>query len=322
MFADVTAGHIEAAARRLAGVALRTRLIRSAPLSALAGGDVWLKLECEQRTGSFKLRGAYNSLVTLSPAQRAAGVVASSAGNHGLGCAWAARELGIAATIYVPATAPVVKKEGIRALGATVDDRAPHYDAAHELAVAHAARTGATFVSPQDGDGVFAGQGTVAIEILEELPALAAVVVSVGGGGLLGGIGRYLKSRAPQVRVIGAQGDRSNAMSASVAAGRVVEVPVPATLADGLSGQVFEEGLRVGLSVMDEIAVASEEEIGAAIAWLYRTHGVIAEGAGAAGVAALRGRRIAVLPTPAAVVVTGSNINPEVHARVLREFPA
>ena len=321
MFADVTAEQIEAAATRLAGVALRTRLIRSAPLSALAGGDVWLKLECEQRTGSFKLRGAYNSLVSLTPGQQKAGVVASSAGNHGLGCAWAARELGIAAMIFVPVTAPDIKKQGIRALGATVDDSAPHYDAAHELAVKHARRTGATFVSPQDGDGVFAGQGTVAIEILEELPQLASVVVSVGGGGLLGGVGRYLRSRAPQVRVIGAQGDRSNAMTESVAARRVVEVPVPATLADGLSGQIFEEGLRVGLDVMDEIAVASEDDIGSAIAWLHRAHGVTAEGAGATGVAALRGRRITLLPMPAAIVVTGSNINPEVHARVLREHP-
>ena len=258
MFADVTADHIEAAARRLAGVALRTRLVRADELSVLAGGDVWLKLECEQLTGSFKLRGAYHSLVSLSVEAQQAGVVASSAGNHGLGCAWAARALGIVATIYVPVTAPAIKKQGIRALGAAVDDSAPHYDAAHELAVAHAHRTGATFVSPQDGDGVFAGQGTIAIELLDELPGIASVVVSVGGGGLLGGVGRYLKSRAPHVRVIGAQGDGSNSMAASIAAGRRVEVPVPATLADGLSGQLMEEGWRVGRAVMDEIAVASE----------------------------------------------------------------
>lgn len=321
MFSTVTAQDIEAAAGRLAGVARHTRLLKSEPLSAIAGGDVWLKLENEQLTGSFKIRGAYNTVATLSPEAQRNGIVAASAGNHGLGCAYAARAFGAACMIFVPVTAPAMKKTGIRALGATIDDSAPNYDAAHELAIAHATRTGATFISPQDGDAVFGGQGSVALEILADLPALTSIVVSIGGGGLIGGIGRYLKTRAPAVRVIGVQSDQTNAMAVSVAARRVVGVPVPPTLADGLAGQVFAEGLEVGLTVVDEIHLATEAQIGAAIAWLHRTHGLTVEGAGAVGVAALRAGTLAGLPTPAVIVVCGGNIDADVHARLLREHP-
>ena len=319
MFASVTAEHIEAAARRLSGVALHTRLLKSEPLSTLAGGDVWLKLENEQRTGSFKIRGAYNSVATLSPPAQRGGIVAASAGNHCLGCAYAAHAFGVGCTVFVPMTAPAMKKRGIRELGATIDDSAINYDAAHQLAIEHARHTGATFISPQDGDAVFGGQGTVGLEVLADLPSLQSIVVSIGGGGLIGGIGRYLKTRAPHVRVVGVQSDQTNAMAVSVAAGRVVEVPVPPTLADGLAGQVFDEGLEVGLTVVDEIHLATVHAIGAAIAWLHRTHALTVEGAGAVGVAALRAGTLAGLPTPAVIVVCGGNIDASVHARLLRE---
>ena len=321
MFASVTAEHIEAAAQRLAGVALHTRLLKSKPLSALAGGDVWLKLENEQRTGSFKIRGAYNYIASLSREAQREGVVAASAGNHGLGCAYAARAFGVACMVFVPVTAPAMKKAGIRELGATIDDSAPNYDAAHALAVAHAERTGAAFISPQDGDAVFGGQGTVGLEVLADLPSLKSIVVSVGGGGLVGGIGRYLKTRAPGVRVVGVQSDQTNAMAVSVAARRLVEVPVPPTLADGLAGQLFAEGLEVGLTVVDEIHLATETEIGAAIAWMHRTHALTVEGAGAVGVAALRAGRLSGLPTPSVIVVCGANIDADVLAALLRQYP-
>src|SRR5262249_53444650 len=164
----------------------RTPLVRSAALSEIAGGDVFLKLENEQTTGSFKLRGALNVLATLPPDIRRRGVVASSAGNHGLGVAYAAKHFNTPATIFVPSGAPKVKRDGITALGAMIDTSQPHYDAAMDAAKAFAADHGATFINPCLGDMLLAGQGTVALEILGELPDLASLVVNVGGGGLLG----------------------------------------------------------------------------------------------------------------------------------------
>ncbi|MBI3792992.1 MAG: pyridoxal-phosphate dependent enzyme [Gemmatimonadetes bacterium] len=322
MFKDVTANDVVAAARRLTGVADRTPLVPSPALAQIAGGEVLLKLECAQRTGSFKLRGAYNTLATLTDAQKANGIVAASAGNHGLGCAWAARELGIACVVFVPSTAPLVKQRGIRELGATVDASGADYDAAHALAIAQAQVSDATYVSPTDGDALYAGQGTVGLEILEERPDVNTIVVCVGGGGLIGGIGRYAKDTRPHVRIIGAQTDLTNAMALSVAARRVVEVPVPPTLADGLAGQIDAEGLAVGLSVMDDIVLVTEEELGAAIAWVYREHGVVVEGAGGVGIAAIRSGKLRGVVAPVAVVVSGGNIDGDVHSQLLARFPA
>src|SRR3954466_571986 len=175
------------AADRISGLVKRTRIIRSEPLSRRAGQDVRLKLKNEQTTGSFKLRGAMNVLASLGDATRARGVVASSAGNHGLGVAYAAKHFEVKATIFIPRTAPQVKRDGIRALGATVDDSQPHYDAAMDSAKAFAADRGSRYINPCLGDDLLAGQGTVALEILAECPGIETIVLSVGGGGLLGG---------------------------------------------------------------------------------------------------------------------------------------
>lgn len=305
------------AAERLRGVARRTPLRRSAALSAAVGGDVYLKLESEQTTGSFKLRGAYNTLATLPHEARERGVVASSAGNHGLGVAWAARALGVRATVFVPRSAPRVKREGIVALGATVDDAAADYDAAHALALDFARERGATFMDPCSGDALFAGQGTVALEIAEDLPDLRAVVVPVGGAGLLGGVGGWLRLTSPEVRVLGAQSVRTAAMARSLDAGRVVPIPSDPTLADGLAGGIDELALEIGRRTLDGIALVEEQEIAAAIAWLARGEGVVAEGAGAVGVAALLNGRFSALPFPVAVIVSGGNIDPERHATIV-----
>src|SRR5919199_1799982 len=184
--------------------------------SDLPGGDVSLKLENEQLTGSFKLRGALNALAALPDDVRKRGVVASSAGNRGLGVAYAARELGVPATIYVPSTAPKVKRDGIARLGATLDVTQPHYDAAMVAAKAFAARRGLTFINPCLGDALLAGQGTVGLEILSELPDVASVVVPVGGGGLLGGIASIVRRLAPEVCIHGAQSVNTAAMARSV----------------------------------------------------------------------------------------------------------
>ncbi len=321
MFTDVTADDVVAAARRLTGVADHTPLIKSDALSALAGGDVYLKLECAQRTGSFKIRGAYNTLATLADAEKQNGVVTASAGNHGLGCAWAARELGIACVVFVPTTSPLVKQRGIRELGATVESSAADYDEAHAAAIEQARVSGATFVSPTDGDALFAGQGTVAKEILDDQPGIKSLVVCVGGGGLVGGIARYAKSVNPSIRVVGAQSDQTDAMARSVKAGKLVPVPVPPTLADGLAGQIDATGLAVGMSILDDIVLVTEEELGQAIAWVYREHGLVVEGAGAVGLAAMRAGKLRGLATPIAIVLSGSNIDDEVHSQLLARWP-
>jgi threonine dehydratase len=304
-----SAADVRSAADRLRGVIDRTPLVRSVPLSARAGTDVHLKCEQHQRTGSFKLRGAYNALATLSADARARGVVASSAGNHGLGVAHAARALGIPARVFVPANAPDVKRNGIVALGADVDATQPHYDAAHHAAVEYGREHGLTFVNPCAGEPILAGQGTVALEILEDLPALRTIVVPVGGGGLAGGVAALLREEAPSVRIVGAQSDHTNAMAVSLAAGRRVDVPTLPTLADGLAGQIDDEGFAIGRYALDEMVTVHEAEIAEAIAWLAREHDTRVEGSGAVAVAAVLFGRVKALEGPVAVVVSGGNID-------------
>jgi threonine dehydratase len=298
-----------AAAHRLRGVVERTPLVRSAGLSEHVGADVYLKCEHRQRTGSFKIRGAYNALATLPDEARRRGVVASSAGNHGMGLAWAAKTLGVRAKIFVPATAPSVKREGIEQLGAEVDASQPDYDAAHHVAEAYAREHEMTFINPCAGESLLAGQGTVALEILEELPHVATIVVPVGGGGLVGGIAALVRTVAPTVRVVGAQSVKTNAMAASLAAGHRVDVVVTPTLAEGLAGQVDDEGFAIGRASLDEIATVTEQEIAEAIAWLSHEHDMRVEGSGAVGVALLRRDPARSAGAPIAVVVTGGNID-------------
>jgi threonine dehydratase len=304
-----SATDVIAAGFRLRHLVDRTPLERSEPLSRHAGADVFLKCENRQRTGSFKLRGATHALVSLPAEARARGVVASSAGNHGLGIAFAARALGIRATIFLPRTAPSVKRDGIAALGAEVDATYDDYDAAQGAAEAFAAAERRTFVSPCADEALLAGQGTVALEILEELPGVRTLVVPVGGGGLVGGIAALVRGVAPTVRIVGAQSVRTNAMAASLAAGRRVDVEVPPTLADGLAGQIDDVGFAIGRFAIDEMVTVTEEEIAAAIAWISHEHDARVEGSGAVGVAALLHGRTQPFVGPVAVVLSGGNID-------------
>jgi threonine dehydratase len=303
-----SAQSIESAAARIAPTITRTRLIRSDALSAIAGVDVLLKLENEQRTGSFKLRGALNVIGLLTAAERSRGVVASSAGNHGLGVAYAAKEHGIPATIFIPSNAPKVKREGIRALGATVVDDQPHYDAAMTAAIAFARERGSRFVHPCLGDELLAGQGTVALEVLDDAPDVATFVVSVGGAGLLGGCAGFLRERAPHVRIVGAQSENTAAMARSWRADKLIEIENLPTLADGLAGQIDDAALEIGRRALDDVVTVPEDVIGNAMLWLLDSHGLKAEGSGAAGVASIlsgqlrpRGKTV--------VVVTGGNVD-------------
>jgi threonine dehydratase len=302
-----TAPDVLAAARRLRGVIQRTQCNHSAPLSARAGAEAYLKWESQQTTGSFKLRGAFNSLLTMPIEDRRRGVVVASAGNHGLGIAYAARTLGIRARVYVPSTAPLVKREGIAAMGAEIDASRPDYDAAHEAALACSDRDGMIFVSPCTGRPLLAGQGTVGLEILEDLPGVRTLVVPVGGGGLAGGIAVLVRAVAPHVRIVGAQSELTNAMAASLSTGRRTTIPVVPTLADGLAGQVDDEGVLIGRFALDEIVVVTESEIADAMRWLSRMHGARVEGSGAVGVAAMLSR--GGWDGPVAAIVSGSNVD-------------
>lgn len=314
---------VEQSADALRAVFAPTPLRHSAALSAIVGVPVWLKLETAQATGSFKVRGAYTVLHRMSLVERARGVVASSAGNHGLGVAWAAHHFGAPATLYVPRHAPQVKKDGIAALGTIVDDSADDYDHAMVLAKAHAVREGIPFINPCLGEDLLAGQGTVALEILAECPDVQALFVCVGGGGLLGGVGAVMRRVAPAVRIVGAQSERTAAMARSVAAGHVVEIASERTLADGLAGQIDDDALAIGQRCLDDITVLTEDAIGEAIAWLHVHEGLRVEGAGAVTVGALlHAARAGRVPAngPVVAIVSGRNIDAERHAALLAQW--
>ncbi len=320
VFADVIAEDVRRAAARLSGIARRTPLRRAPRISERVGLEVWLKLESEQLTGSFKLRGAYNAIASLSLEERSRGIVTASAGNHGRGVALAAQGFGIPATIFAPRTAPRVKVNGMRERGATVHLDSAHYDEAHARAIAFAGERGMTYVDPCVGAPLVAGQGTVALEILEQLPETRSVIVPVGGGGLLGGIGAYIRETAPLVRIVGAQSVTTNAMALSLEAGRVVDIPVVETIADGLAGAIDAHALDVGRHALDAMVTVSEDDIARAIAMLAREEEVVAEGAGAVGVAVLLSGAITRVAEPTVVVISGGNIDRETLDRILSTF--
>jgi len=301
----------------LRGVALRTPLERTAWLSELAGCDVYLKLECWQRTRSFKIRGAYNAAARLSKEFTERGLVTASAGNHGQGVALAGKLLGVRTTVFVPESAPRTKREAIAGLRAHVREVTGDYDDAAVAARRFAAETGAHLLHPFVGGDVVAGQGTIAAEIVDALPRVRDVLIPVGGGGLVGGMGLYLKEVSDgAIRVVGVQSERTPAMHAAFAAGRVVDAPSGATLADGLAGEVEEESYRLALQVTDDLVLVSETLIAAAIRGLYVKERVVAEGAGAVGVAALLAGGLE-LRGPAVVVVSGGNIDASLLAELL-----
>ncbi len=307
-------------AGRLRGVARRPPLERSAWLSERAGAEVWLKLETQQRTGSFKLRGAYNAVASLPPRERARGLVTASAGNHGLGVALAASLAGPApAVVFVPANAPEAKKRRIARYGAELREVPGGYDDAHHAALEHAARTGACFVHPFSDPAVVAGQGTVGLEMLEELPGVRTIVVPVGGGGLSGGVGIVARAMASGIRVVGVQTEATSAMHASLAAGRVVTPPYGPTLCEGLEGDVDEPALALAAEVLDGVVLVTEAAVRGTMRRLFQEEGIVAEGSAAVGVAALREGALERIEGPVAVVLTGSNVDGERLAGILAE---
>lgn len=305
-------------ARRVLGPYLPATPLRGC--EAPGGAPFFLKLECWQPTGSFKVRGALNVLAALPPDVASRGVVAASAGNHALGVAWAAAALGgrVPATLFVPASAPRAKLAKLRRFPVTVVEAGATYDSAYDASVAHAERTGAHYVHAFDDPLTAAGQGTVGLEIEDALPEVGTVVVPTGGGGLISGIAVALKARRPDVRIVSVQPEASPSWRESLRQGRaLLTYDAGPTLADGLAGGIGEI-VFAHRDLIDEAVTVSEEELEDAVAALVAGDQVVAEGAGAAGVAALRAGKVSSRDgRPLVAVVTGANIDARVLARVL-----
>jgi threonine dehydratase len=295
-------------------------LIRPTPLlpAPELGDGVVLKAECLQETGSFKVRGAANTLLSLDDHERRAGVVAVSSGNHGRAVAFVAAGLGIPATVCVSERVPATKQKAIRSLGARVVVGGPGQDEAEIAARRLVAETGATFIHPFDDPRVIAGQGTLGCEIVAESPSVELLVVPLSGGGLISGVALAAKGLRPGVRVIGVSQDRGPAMHDSLAAGRLTDVLEEDTLADALAGGLGPENhhtLHLCRQLLDGVVLVSEQEIAAAMRHLRHTHDLRVEGGGAVGVAALLAGKIAITG-PTVVVVSGGNVNDETWERV------
>lgn len=314
-----TLAEVRRAARVIAEGVRRTPLEPSHALGDRFGAPVYLKLESLQRTGSFKLRGALNALESLAVGERRGGVVTASAGNHGLGVALAARLLGIPATIFVPIAAPEAKRSRIARLGSSLRLVAGDYDAAHAEAAAWALASGTPYIHAFSDPAVVAGQGTVGLEILEELPSVRTLVVPVGGGGLIGGVGIVARALGDRVRVVGVQSLETSAMAASLAAGELRCPPMGPTLCDGLSGEIDQRSLELARGVVDEMVLVDESAVRRAIRRLYVEEGVVAEGSGAVGAAALYEGLLGEAEGPVAIVITGANIDGPLLGRILLE---
>ena len=315
----VSLSEIVAARRRLEGAIVRTPCVPSAALSELTGAEIVCKQEHLQRTGSFKERGARNALAQLAPEAARRGVIAASAGNHALGLAWHGRQLGVPVTVVMPRFAPLVKVSRCRQFGATVRLFGDTYDEARQEAGRLAEEQKLAYIHPFDNPHVIAGQGTMAFEILEQAPDVEAVVVPVGGGGLLAGLATVFSELKPDLQIIGVEPANAACFAAGLAAGGPVRVPTRYTLADGLA--VAEAGrlpLAIAQPLVHQMVQVGEEALALAILRLAELEKCIIEGAGAAGLAAmlagslpdLRGRRVVLL-------LCGGNIDPLAHSRVI-----
>jgi len=316
----VTLDDIRQARERIAGAVDVTPCIEPYALSELCGADLRLKLETLQRTGSFKARGAVNTLRSLTPEERDRGVIASSAGNHAQGVAYAAAITGAGATIVMPRTTPLIKIDRTRDLGAEVVLHGDGFDEAYDHARQIQEERGLTFIHAFDDDRVIAGQGTLGLELLEQVPDLEAVVVPVGGGGLLSGIALAVKALRPEVALYGVQTEAAPALERSFRQGSLVQrVEGRRSLADGIAiKRPVERTYRILRQHVDDLRLVTEEEIETGIFHLLETGKVIAEGAGAAGVAALLAGRFPELDGKrTAVVVCGANIDLNVLGRII-----
>ncbi|MFF2516369.1 threonine ammonia-lyase [Streptomyces sp. NPDC058086] len=314
----VTLDDVRGAQKMLTGVARMTAMEGSRYLSQLVGAPVHFKCENLQRTGSFKLRGAYVRIAGLLPEERAAGVVAASAGNHAQGVALASSLLGVRSTVFMPTGAPLPKVAATRDYGAEVRLHGQVVDETLAAAQEYAAETGAVFIHPFDHPDVIAGQGTVGLEILEQCPEVRTIVVGIGGGGLAAGIAVAVKALRPDVRIIGVQAAGAAAYPPSLAAGRPVSVDNPATMADGIKvGRPGDVPFRIVEELVDEVRTVSESHLSSALLLCLERAKLVVEPAGASPVAALLSEP-GTFEGPVVALLSGGNVDPLLMQRILR----
>jgi threo-3-hydroxy-L-aspartate ammonia-lyase len=307
---------VQAAAQRLHGIAHRTPVLRSRTLDALAGAAVHAKAECFQRCGTFKFRGAYNKIVSLREDDRARGVLAYSSGNHAQAVALVARLLGTSATIVMPEDAPAAKVEATRGYGAEIVMYDRFGQKREEIGARLAEERGLALIKPYDDPLVIAGQGTVALELLVEVPELDLLVTPVGGGGLIAGCATVAKTLRPEMRVAGVEPEAGNDTAQSLAAGKRVNVGVPRTIADGLQApEPGELTFAINRELVDEIVTVSDAEIVDAMAFLFDRLKIVVEPSGAVGIAALLNGRLR--GATVGVVISGGNVGAQRFAELV-----
>lgn len=317
----VTIGDIMEARELLRGIVHKTPVISDDTLSRELGANVFFKAECLQKSGSFKARGGYNKIARLTDDEKKRGVIAASAGNHAQGVALAAKLIGIKATIVVPEFAPLTKINATKKLGAEVI----LYGSSFDEAVAHSRELqkqhGYIYVHAFDDDRVIAGQGTIGLEIAEELPQVNTIIVPIGGGGIISGIAIAAKHLLPNVRVIGVQAENIASMNPSLKAGEPVEVEAEPTIADGIAiKRPAERTLAVIREFVDDVVEVSEDEIARAIFHCATSAHIVVEGAGSAGVAALLAKKIKVAPgETVCAVLAGGNIDATLLSRIIEQ---
>ncbi|MGJ5833198.1 threonine ammonia-lyase [Streptomyces ossamyceticus] len=314
----VTLDDVRGAQKMLTGISRVTAMEGSRHLSQLVGAPVHFKCENLQRTGSFKLRGAYVRIAGLLPEQRAAGVVAASAGNHAQGVALASSLLGVRSTVFMPKGAPLPKISATEEYGAEVRLHGTVVDETLAAAQEYAAGTGAVFIHPFDHPDIIAGQGTVGLEILDQCPEVRTIVVGIGGGGLAAGIAVAVKSVRPDVRIIGVQAEGAAAYPPSLAAGRPMAVTNPATMADGIRvGRPGDVPFEIVADLVDEVRTVSEYNLSSALLLCLERAKLVVEPAGASPVAALL-REPGSFEGPVVAVLSGGNVDPLLMQRILR----
>jgi threonine dehydratase len=322
----ITLDDIQAALGRIRASIYLSPCARSETFSQSTANQVYLKLENLQRTGAFKERGALNKLLLLNADERSRGVITASAGNHAQGIAYHAGRLGIRAQICMPLTTPLIKVSATRGYGADVVLHGANYDEACGEAIRRGQEGGLTFVHPFDDDAVIAGQGTIGLELMQQHPDLEVVVVPIGGGGLIGGIACAVKETNPKIQVFGVQPSRLPSMKVAVAEGKPVTLNAASTIADGIAvRRAGERTLPLVQKYVDDIVTVEEEEIAHAILLLLEREKTLAEGAGAAAIAALVNRKLPCIEKKVAVLVCGGNLVKDgrlVRLRVhLGDFP-
>jgi threonine dehydratase len=316
-FMDITLSDITSAAKRIAPIVLHTPLVKSF-LFSNQDQAVYLKLENLQRTGSFKLRGAYNSIAQLSDTQKMRGIIAASAGNHAQGVALSARDLKLEATICMPENTPLTKIRKTESYGAEVMLHGANFDEAYDYARAASDKSQVAFIHPFDDPNVIAGQGTVALEILHDNPDIQAIVVPVGGGGLASGIALAAKALNPNIKIIGVEAQGAACFSESFKQKSIYTLPAVKTLADGIAVRKPGEATYQLLSAhLDELILVTEEEIKKAIMTMMEHHQMMVEGAGAVAVAALMSGRISKQYKNIALVISGGNLDLSTLSKII-----